>query len=51
MMIDTSLLTLSPGRDEMNMYDGLRGRPGGAVSEVAGFAMAKQTFLPPGVAA
>jgi hypothetical protein len=51
MMIDTSLFTLSAGRDEMKMYVGLRGRPAGVVSEVAGLAIAKQSFLPPGVAA
>jgi hypothetical protein len=50
MMIDTSLLTLSAGREEMNMYDGLRGRSGGLVSEDEGFAIVKQIFLPPGEA-
>jgi hypothetical protein len=50
MMIDTSFLTLSAGREEMNMNEGLRGRLGGAVSEDEGLAIAKQVFFPPGEA-
>ena len=50
MTIDTSLLTLSAGRDEMNMYDGLRDLACGLVSDEVGLAIAKQTFLPPGAA-
>jgi hypothetical protein len=34
----------------MNMYGGLRDFAGGVVSEEVGLAMAKQTFLPPGLA-
>src|ERR1700728_3120777 len=45
---DTSSLPLSAGREVMNMNDGLRGRLGGVVSEDEGFAIAKQTFFPPG---
>ena len=48
MMIETSSVTFSPGRDEMNMYDGLRDLPAGVVSDEAGLAIAKQIFLPPG---
>ena len=51
MMIETSLTTLSAGRVEMNMKTGLRGRLGGLVSDEAGLAIAKHTFLPPGEAA
>ena len=36
MMTETSLLTLSPGLAEMNMYDGeLRDLPGGSVSDAS----------------
>src|SRR5262245_25274432 len=49
-MIETSSLTFSDGRDEMNMYGGSRGRFGGVVAVLLGFDRAKQTFLPPVVA-
>jgi hypothetical protein len=50
MTIETSLLTFSAGREEMNMNEGLRDLAGGLVSDDVGRAMAKQTFLPPGEA-
>ena len=46
-MIEISLLTLSAGRDEMNIYGELRDLPGGSVSDDEGGALAKQTLLPP----
>jgi hypothetical protein len=46
-MIEISLLILSAGREEMNIKIGLRGLSGGSVSDDAGWALAKQTFLPP----
>src|SRR5262245_8535699 len=51
MMIDTSFFTLSSGRGETKRSDGSRLRPSGSVLAVFGLASAKQTFLPPGVAA
>src|ERR1700722_19518089 len=47
-MIETSSLTFSAGRVEMNMKEGLRVLPGGVVSEDDGLAIAKQTFFPAG---
>src|SRR5215470_8859157 len=49
-MTETSSLTFSAGRVEMNSQAGSRGRFGGDVLELAGLASAKQTFLPPGLA-
>jgi hypothetical protein len=49
-MTETSSLTFSAGRVEMNIQAGSRGRFGGDVLELAGFARAKQIFLPPGLA-
>src|SRR5215468_2267049 len=49
-MTETSSLTFSAGRVEMNSQTGSRGRFGGDVLELAGLARAKQTFLPPGLA-
>src|SRR5207248_11463661 len=50
MMTDTSFLTVSAGRVEMNRYEGPRGRPAGSNFVVFGLASAKQTLLPPGEA-
>src|SRR5260370_30411362 len=49
-MTETSSLTFSAGRVEMNIQAGSRGRFGGDVLELAGLASAKQIFLPPGLA-
>jgi hypothetical protein len=49
-MIETSFETFSAGRVDMNAYAASRGRFGGLVFEDEGFASAKQTFLPFGVA-
>src|SRR5216684_6340484 len=49
-MTETSSLTFSAGRVEMNIQVGSRGRFGGNVLELAGLARTKQIFLPPGLA-
>jgi hypothetical protein len=49
-MTETSLTTFSAGRVETKAYAGSRGRFGGLVFEDEGFASAKHTFLPFGVA-